>query len=71
MEFKEASISRRNLLRGAAATALLLPFGMSLASCATPGGGGGAEKPAGDAARSRARPTTYRLAKALCDRQKR
>lgn len=41
MELTETSISRRNLLRGAAATALLLPFGMSLASCAAPGGGGG------------------------------
>lgn len=41
MELTQTSISRRNLLRGAAATALLLPFGMSLASCAAPGGGGG------------------------------
>jgi N-acetylglucosamine transport system substrate-binding protein len=40
MELTQTSISRRNLLRGAAATALLLPFGMSLASCAAPGGGG-------------------------------
>lgn len=38
MELNETSISRRSLLRGAAATALLLPFGMSLASCAAPGG---------------------------------
>ncbi|GGD68671.1 N-acetylglucosamine/diacetylchitobiose ABC transporter substrate-binding protein [Microbacterium murale] len=42
MELTQTSISRRNLLRGAAATALLLPFGMSLASCAAPGGGGAA-----------------------------
>ena len=41
MELKEASISRRNLLRGAATAALLLPFGATLASCAAPGGGGG------------------------------
>lgn len=41
MELNEASISRRNLLRGAAAAAMLLPFGMTLASCAAPGGGGG------------------------------
>ncbi|MDT0156850.1 N-acetylglucosamine/diacetylchitobiose ABC transporter substrate-binding protein [Microbacterium sp. ARD32] len=40
MELKEASISRRNLLRGAATAALLLPFGATLASCAAPGGGG-------------------------------
>ncbi|MFD5214510.1 N-acetylglucosamine/diacetylchitobiose ABC transporter substrate-binding protein [Microbacterium sp. NPDC058345] len=40
MELNEASISRRNLLRGAAAAAMLLPFGMTLASCAAPGGGG-------------------------------
>jgi len=40
MELKDASISRRNLLRGAATAAVLLPFGLSLASCATPGGGG-------------------------------
>ncbi len=41
MEPNEASISRRGLLRGAAAAAMLLPFGMTLASCAAPGGGGG------------------------------
>ncbi len=41
MELKDASISRRNLLRGAATAALLLPFGATLASCAAPGGGGG------------------------------
>ncbi|SJN31546.1 Sugar ABC transporter sugar-binding protein [Microbacterium esteraromaticum] len=51
MELNEASISRRNLLRGAAAAAMLLPFGMTLASCAAPGGGGGGggDKPKGDA----------------------
>jgi N-acetylglucosamine transport system substrate-binding protein len=48
MEITQTSISRRNLLRGAAATALLLPFGMSLASCAAPGGGGGGSAPAGE-----------------------
>ncbi|WP_460798074.1 N-acetylglucosamine/diacetylchitobiose ABC transporter substrate-binding protein [Microbacterium sp. GXF0217] len=48
MELTESSISRRTLLRGAAATALLLPFGMSLASCAAPGGGGGGSGPAGE-----------------------
>ncbi|UYO96958.1 N-acetylglucosamine/diacetylchitobiose ABC transporter substrate-binding protein [Microbacterium sp. M28] len=48
MEITESSISRRTLLRGAAATALLLPFGMSLASCAAPGGGGGGAGPAGE-----------------------
>ena len=48
MELTESSISRRTLLRGAAATALLLPFGMSLASCAAPGGGGGGGGPAGE-----------------------
>lgn len=50
MELNEASISRRNLLRGAAAAALLLPFGATLASCAAPGGGGNndsGDKPAG------------------------
>ncbi len=50
MELNEASISRRNLLRGAATAALLLPFGATLASCAAPGGGGnGGDKPAGEA----------------------
>ncbi|MFB7249353.1 N-acetylglucosamine/diacetylchitobiose ABC transporter substrate-binding protein [Microbacterium sp. NPDC056234] len=48
MELTESSISRRTLLRGAAATALLLPFGMSLASCAAPGGGGGGAGPVGE-----------------------
>ncbi|WP_193598576.1 N-acetylglucosamine/diacetylchitobiose ABC transporter substrate-binding protein [Microbacterium sp. YJN-G] len=48
MDLNEASISRRNLLRGAATAALLLPFGMSLASCAAPGGGGGNDTPAGE-----------------------
>ncbi|WP_286302524.1 extracellular solute-binding protein [Microbacterium suwonense] len=50
MELNEASISRRNLLRGAATAALLLPFGATLASCAAPGGGSGDgdKKPAGD-----------------------
>ncbi|UNK69633.1 N-acetylglucosamine/diacetylchitobiose ABC transporter substrate-binding protein [Microbacterium sp. H1-D42] len=48
MELNEASISRRNLLRGAAAAAVLLPFGATLASCAAPGGGGGDKKPEGD-----------------------
>lgn len=48
MELTETSISRRNLLRGATATALLLPFGMSLASCAAPSGGGGDTGPAGE-----------------------
>jgi len=48
MEITQSSISRRNLLRGAAATALLLPFGMSLASCAAPGGGGGNAGPEGE-----------------------
>ncbi|MCS3844976.1 N-acetylglucosamine/diacetylchitobiose ABC transporter substrate-binding protein [Microbacterium sp. AK031] len=48
MEITQSSISRRNLLRGAAATALLLPFGMSLASCAAPGGGGGDAGPKGE-----------------------
>jgi N-acetylglucosamine transport system substrate-binding protein len=46
MELEKTSVSRRNLLRGAVATAALLPFGMTLASCAAPGGGGngGGEK---------------------------
>lgn len=48
MEITNASISRRNLLRGAAATAILLPFGLSLASCATPGGGGTSTGPKGE-----------------------
>ncbi|MFK4791599.1 carbohydrate ABC transporter, N-acetylglucosamine/diacetylchitobiose-binding protein, partial [Microbacterium sp. ZW T5_56] len=51
MELKEASISRRTVLRGAAAAAVLVPFGMTLASCAAPGGstgGGGATAPAGE-----------------------
>lgn len=48
MELTETSISRRNLLRGATATALLLPFGLSLASCAAPSGGGGGTGPKGD-----------------------
>ncbi|MFJ4044903.1 N-acetylglucosamine/diacetylchitobiose ABC transporter substrate-binding protein [Microbacterium sp. NPDC089987] len=48
MDIKDASISRRNLLRGAAAAALLLPFGATLASCAAPGGGGGGSGPAGE-----------------------
>ncbi|MEV7631185.1 N-acetylglucosamine/diacetylchitobiose ABC transporter substrate-binding protein [Microbacterium sp. NPDC089318] len=49
MDLNEASISRRNLLRGAAAAAILLPFGATLASCAAPGGGNtGDKKPAGD-----------------------
>ncbi|GAA1538122.1 N-acetylglucosamine transport system substrate-binding protein [Microbacterium ginsengiterrae] len=48
MELKETSITRRNLLRGATATALLLPFGMSLASCAAPSGGGGDAGPQGE-----------------------
>ncbi|MBN8423722.1 N-acetylglucosamine/diacetylchitobiose ABC transporter substrate-binding protein [Microbacterium esteraromaticum] len=49
MELNEASISRRNLLRGAAAAAVLLPFGATLASCAAPGGGGGGgDEPAGE-----------------------
>ncbi|MFE6995194.1 N-acetylglucosamine/diacetylchitobiose ABC transporter substrate-binding protein [Microbacterium sp. NPDC057659] len=39
MELENTSISRRNLLRGAIATAALVPFGMTLASCAAPGGG--------------------------------
>ncbi|WP_298868241.1 N-acetylglucosamine/diacetylchitobiose ABC transporter substrate-binding protein [uncultured Microbacterium sp.] len=48
MELKEASISRRNLLRGAATAALLIPFGATLASCAAPGGGStGGGAPAG------------------------
>lgn len=40
MELNDASISRRSLLRGAALAAVLVPFGVSLASCAAPGGGG-------------------------------
>ena len=49
MELTQTSITRRNLLRGATATALLLPFGLSLASCAAPsGGGGGNAGPAGE-----------------------
>lgn len=48
MDLNEASISRRSLIRGAAAAAILLPFGATLASCAAPGGGGGAEGPAGE-----------------------
>ncbi|WP_309065161.1 N-acetylglucosamine/diacetylchitobiose ABC transporter substrate-binding protein [Microbacterium sp.] len=48
MEPNEASISRRGLLRGAAAAAMLLPFGMTLASCAAPGGGGGNAGPKGE-----------------------
>ncbi|OZB80081.1 extracellular solute-binding protein, partial [Microbacterium sp. 13-71-7] len=41
METKDASISRRSLLRGAALAAVMVPLGVSLASCAAPGGGGG------------------------------
>ncbi|WP_110590530.1 N-acetylglucosamine/diacetylchitobiose ABC transporter substrate-binding protein [Microbacterium suaedae] len=50
MNIDEARVSRRNLLRGAIAGAVLLPFGASLASCAAPGGGGGTgdEQPQGD-----------------------
>ncbi|WP_344817631.1 N-acetylglucosamine/diacetylchitobiose ABC transporter substrate-binding protein [Microbacterium soli] len=49
MELNDASISRRNLLRGAATAALLLPFGVSLASCAAPSGGGGDKAKTGGA----------------------
>ncbi|WP_156760544.1 N-acetylglucosamine/diacetylchitobiose ABC transporter substrate-binding protein [Microbacterium karelineae] len=50
MDIDKARVSRRNLLRGAIATAVILPFGASLASCAAPGGGGttGGEQPQGD-----------------------
>jgi len=48
MDLNEASISRRNLLRGAAAAAILLPFGATLASCAAPGGGGGGNTGGGE-----------------------
>ncbi|MBW1637714.1 MULTISPECIES: N-acetylglucosamine/diacetylchitobiose ABC transporter substrate-binding protein [Microbacterium] len=48
MELNEASISRRTLLRGAALAAVLVPFGVSLASCAAPGGGGGGTAPKGE-----------------------
>ncbi|VXB08646.1 Bacterial extracellular solute-binding protein [Microbacterium sp. 8M] len=41
METRDASISRRSLLRGAALAAVMVPLGVSLASCAAPGGGGG------------------------------
>ena len=41
METKDASISRRSLLRGAALAAVMVPLGVSLASCAAPGGGSG------------------------------
>lgn len=54
MEINEASISRRNLLRGAAAAAVLLPFGMTLASCAAPGGGTSNSGPAGEVTDTRA-----------------
>ncbi|MGB4135214.1 MAG: N-acetylglucosamine/diacetylchitobiose ABC transporter substrate-binding protein [Microbacterium sp.] len=40
------NISRRNLLRGAVASAALIPFGLTLASCAAPSGGGGGESAA-------------------------
>lgn len=61
MDFNDASISRRTLLRGAAAAAILLPFSATLASCAAPGGstGGGpagevtADNPFGVAANSK------------------
>ncbi|MBN9156210.1 MULTISPECIES: N-acetylglucosamine/diacetylchitobiose ABC transporter substrate-binding protein [unclassified Microbacterium] len=42
METKDASIiSRRSLLRGAALAAVMVPLGVSLASCAGPSGGSG------------------------------
>ena len=47
METKDASISRRSLLRGAALAAVMVPLGVSLASCAAPGGGGSNAGPTG------------------------
>ncbi len=55
----DKSLSRRSILRGAAATAVALPFGVALASCASTGGSGedettdgggdgGSDEPAGD-----------------------
>lgn len=60
MELNDVSLSRRSLLRGAAMTAVLVPTGVALASCAAPSGGGGnapqgevtAENPFGVAADS-------------------
>ncbi|MPV49956.1 carbohydrate ABC transporter, N-acetylglucosamine/diacetylchitobiose-binding protein [Pseudactinotalea sp. HY160] len=43
----DKSLSRRSILRGAAATAVALPFGVALASCAS--SGGGSEEPTDDA----------------------
>ncbi|WP_433677454.1 N-acetylglucosamine/diacetylchitobiose ABC transporter substrate-binding protein [Microbacterium gorillae] len=49
MNQTEVFLSRRTVLRGAAATAVLVPFGLSLASCAAPSGGtGGSSAPAGE-----------------------
>ena len=49
IETTTKNLTRRNVLRGAAASAALLPFGLSLASCAAPGGGSNnGDKPAGD-----------------------
>ncbi|MDR6866434.1 N-acetylglucosamine transport system substrate-binding protein [Microbacterium resistens] len=48
MELNDASVSRRSLLRGAALAAVLVPFGVSLASCAAPGGGTASAGPQGE-----------------------
>ncbi|WP_166999206.1 N-acetylglucosamine/diacetylchitobiose ABC transporter substrate-binding protein [Paramicrobacterium fandaimingii] len=41
MNIENVSVNRRNILRGAVAAAVLIPFSTTLASCATGGGGGG------------------------------
>lgn len=41
MNIENVSVNRRNLLRGAVAAAVLIPFSTTLASCAAGGGGGG------------------------------
>ncbi len=50
MNFQHQPLQRRNFLKGALATAALIPLGGALASCAAGGGntGGGGEQPAGE-----------------------
>ncbi|PFG29121.1 N-acetylglucosamine/diacetylchitobiose ABC transporter substrate-binding protein [Paramicrobacterium agarici] len=48
MNIENVSVNRRNILRGAVAAAVLIPFSTTLASCATGGGGGGGGGPKGE-----------------------
>lgn len=48
MNIENVAINRRNILRGAVAAAVLIPFSTTLASCAAGGGGGGGSAPKGD-----------------------